>query len=88
MIAPDSKRQAVRQAVEALDVSERKACQVIGQPIVTVIQLQEGIGLNYFVTAQRYVDRLIDLGILRQLGDRARNRLFIAGEIMQAIEKK
>ena len=32
MIAPDSKRQAVRQAVEALDVSERRACQVIGQP--------------------------------------------------------
>ena len=32
MIAPGSKRQAVRQAVEALDVSERKACQVIGQP--------------------------------------------------------
>lgn len=32
MIAPGSKRQAVRQAVEALDVSERRACQVIGQP--------------------------------------------------------
>ena len=32
MIAPDSKRHAVRQAMEALDVSERKACQVIGQP--------------------------------------------------------
>lgn len=32
MIAPDSKRQAVRQAIEALDVSERRACQVIGQP--------------------------------------------------------
>lgn len=32
MIAPDSKRQAVRQAVEALDVSERRTCQVIGQP--------------------------------------------------------
>ena len=32
MIAPDSKRQAVRQAVEALDVSERRACEVIGQP--------------------------------------------------------
>ena len=32
MIAPDSKRQAVRQAVEVLDVSERRACQVIGQP--------------------------------------------------------
>jgi len=32
VIAPDSKRQAVRQAIEALDVSERRACQVIGQP--------------------------------------------------------
>jgi putative transposase len=32
VIAPDSKRQAVRQAVEALDVSQRKASQVIGQP--------------------------------------------------------
>jgi len=32
VIAPDSKRQAVRQAVEAIDVSERRACQVIGQP--------------------------------------------------------
>ena len=32
MIAPDSKRQAVRQAIEVLDVSERRACQVIGQP--------------------------------------------------------
>jgi putative transposase len=32
VIAPDSKRQAVRQVVEAIDVSERRACQVIGQP--------------------------------------------------------
>ena len=32
VIAPDSQRQAVRQAVEALDVSERRACQIIGQP--------------------------------------------------------
>ena len=32
MIAPDSKRQAVRQAIKALDASERRACLVIGQP--------------------------------------------------------
>ena len=32
MIAPDSKRQAVRQVIETLDVSERRVCQVIGQP--------------------------------------------------------
>jgi len=32
VIAPDSKRQAVRQVVEVFDVSERRACHVIGQP--------------------------------------------------------
>ena len=58
----------------------------MGQPIITVSQLQEGIGLNNFVTAQRYVDRLIGLGILRQLGGRARNRLFVADEIFKGIE--
>lgn len=32
MIAPGSKRHAVRQVVEALDVSERRVCKIIGQP--------------------------------------------------------
>ena len=31
MIPPDSKRQAVRQAVKVLVVSEQRGCQVIGQ---------------------------------------------------------
>lgn len=35
MIAPDSKRQAVQRVVEELDVSERRACWVIGQPRAT-----------------------------------------------------
>ena len=35
MIAPDSKRQAVQRVVEELDVSERQACRVIGQPRAT-----------------------------------------------------
>ena len=32
MIAPDSKRHTVRQAIEVLDASERRACLVVGQP--------------------------------------------------------
>jgi Fic family protein len=59
---------------------------LIGQPVITVSQLQAGIELNNFVTAQRYVDRLINLGILRQLEGRARNRLFVADEILAGIE--
>ena len=61
---------------------------LIGQPILSVSQLQDGIGLNNFVTAQRYIDRLIELGILRQLGERSRNRLFVADEILKGIEGK
>lgn len=59
---------------------------LIGQPVITVSQLQKGIQLSNYVTAQRYIDRLIALGILRQLGGRARNRLFIADEILQVME--
>ena len=58
---------------------------LIGQPIVTVLQLQEGIQLNNYVTAQRTINRLIELGILQQLGRRSRNRLFVADEILQAV---
>jgi len=32
VISPDRKRKAVNQAIQALDVSERRACRVVGQP--------------------------------------------------------
>jgi len=32
VISPDRKRKAVKQAVQTLDVSERRACRVVGQP--------------------------------------------------------
>ncbi len=35
MISPDRKRKAVNQAIKALDVSERRACRVVGQPRTT-----------------------------------------------------
>ena len=75
-IAQERTRKTLTQAVDFL----------MGQPIITVSHLQDGIGLNNFVTAQRYVDRLIELGILRQLGGRARNRLFVSDEIYNGIE--
>ncbi|MCJ7714976.1 MAG: Fic family protein [Anaerolineales bacterium] len=76
IISPERTRKTLALAVDFL----------MGQPIITVSQLQDGIGLNNFVTAQRYIDRLIELGILRQLGGRSRNRLFIADEILKGIE--
>jgi len=35
VISPDRKRKAVNQAIQALDVSERRACRVVGQPRAT-----------------------------------------------------
>ena len=35
MISPDRRREAVHQVIEALNVSERRACRVIGQPRAT-----------------------------------------------------
>ena len=35
MISPDRKRKAVSQAIQVLDVSERRACRVVGQPRAT-----------------------------------------------------
>ena len=35
MISPDRRRQAVQHVQEVLDVSERRACRVIGQPRTT-----------------------------------------------------
>ena len=35
VISPDKKRKAVKQAIQMLDVSERRACRVVGQPRAT-----------------------------------------------------
>jgi hypothetical protein len=40
-----------------------------------------------FTTAQRYVDQLADLGLLREITGQARNRVYRAEEILQAIEE-
>jgi len=59
---------------------------LIGNPITTVRQAQEGLGLTHYLTVQRYVEKLVELGILEQIGQRARNRIYRAPEIMHAIE--
>ena len=60
---------------------------LIGQPIVTVRQVQHGIQASDFKVAQRYVDKLLDKRVLREVSGRARNRLYRADEIMLAIQE-
>ena len=61
MIAPDSNRQAVRQAVEALDVTERGACQVIGQPRSTQ-RYEKQVSDDEALLRQRIIEFARDYG--------------------------
>jgi predicted transcriptional regulator len=53
---------------------------------MTVRQMQAGLGLNDYKTVLRYVEKLEQLGILREVTGGRRNRLYRADEILKAIE--
>jgi len=59
---------------------------LFAQPILTVRQVEAAAGVN-FTTAQRYVDQLVDLGMLRESTGQARNRVYRAEEVLRAIEE-
>jgi Fic family protein len=55
------------------------------RPILSIRQLEAAMGVPYR-TAQRYVQKLEQLGILREVTGRARNRLYRADEVLSALE--
>jgi Fic family protein len=59
---------------------------LLAQPVLTVRQVESAVGVN-FTTAQRYVDQLVDLGMLRESTGQARNRVYRAEEVLRAIEE-
>jgi Fic family protein len=54
------------------------------RPILNIRQLEAALGVPYR-TAERYVERLEKIGILREVTGQARNRLYRAEEIIQAL---
>jgi Fic family protein len=55
------------------------------RPILNIRQLEAALQVPYR-TAQRYIERLEELGILREVTDHRRNRIYWADEILQALE--
>jgi Fic family protein len=55
------------------------------QPVLSVRQLQTFLNVS-FPIAQRYIDRLVDAGVLQEVTGQSRNRIFQANEIFQALE--
>jgi Fic family protein len=58
---------------------------LFANPAITVPQAQQLLGVTYRAAAQ-HVARLVDGGMLRQAGNRDRNRVYVAGEILQLLE--
>ncbi len=59
---------------------------MFGHPIVTIRQLQARLNASDYTFAQRYVRKLEQAGILREVTGRTCNRIYRADEILRAIE--
>lgn len=60
---------------------------LLGNPITSVRQVQIGIKVNSFKSAQRSVQKLESLGTVREITGRARGRLYQADEILEVINR-
>jgi Fic family protein len=69
---------AARRLLQALDV-------LFERPILNIRQLEASLKVPYR-TAQRYIERLVETGILREVTGKARNRLYRADEIIRLLE--
>lgn len=92
-IARGEQLQALRQQFQTLVHGERAAGRllraldaVFERPILSVRQMEAALGVP-FVTAQRYVEKLERLGILREVTGRPRNRRYRADTILQVINR-
>jgi Fic family protein len=57
------------------------------RPVLSVRQLEHGLGIT-FVAAKRYMEKLVEAGVLEEITGYARNRIFRADEIYRALEGK
>lgn len=60
---------------------------LIGNPIVSIRQVEGGLKLSDYKIAQRYIVKLQEAGVLREVTGKSRNRIFRADEILRAIEE-
>jgi Fic family protein len=68
---------AAERLVMALDA-------IFAKPILTIRQMEARLNIPYR-TAQRYIERFCELGILHEITGKMRNRIYRADEILNAI---
>jgi Fic family protein len=70
---------AVERLMQAVDV-------LFERPILSIRQLEAALDISYR-SAQRYIEKLERLGVVREMTGRARNRLYQADAILRALEE-
>jgi len=78
------------QTIAAAERNVKRMEQVLDflfmQPMFTVRQMESALGIP-FAAAQRYVEKLVRAGILREVTGYAKNRIFRADEIFKALDE-
>ncbi len=83
-----SLRESYSQQLEKERTSERLMQAIdfiMGQPVLSVRQLEAGLNLSNYLSAQRLVAKLEKYGILQEVTGQARNRIYQADGILRAI---
>jgi len=55
------------------------------RPIISKRQVEAALQIPH-KSAPRYIEKLVELGLLREITGQARNRLYCADEILRAID--
>jgi Fic family protein len=91
-VARARRLQALRERYRGQLQSGRMAARLLqlvdllfAQPVITARQVEAALAVD-FPTALRYVNQLVEAGLLREITGKARNRVYRADELLQAIE--
>jgi len=64
---------------------QRMVDYLISTPITTIPQAQESLEMGSYTTIQRYIEKLAALGIVREVTDKSRNRIYRADQIIKVL---
>lgn len=83
--------QGIRTKYEALVLADRNSVRmaavidfIFSRPILSIKQLETALDMPY-MAAKRYIEKLVDANILQETTGYARNRVFQANEIFEAL---
>ena len=69
-----------------LQTAPRLVDEVFSRPVISISKMSRERGVS-FSAVQMGMDRSVQIGILRQVTDRKRNRLFVASKLLDVLSR-